>query len=292
MPSSDAPSSRKQVLVAALQWGLVQTFVLDTLARLLDNYYRATTGAFHPPGWVLSVQFATPLGLLVGGLGGYRWVTSGRAATSASAHRARVIFVGSLVTGWALAIVPTMAFGWLLGDRLFSVPYFVLPTLTAVLVFVGASLLAYRVEADWYRRRRPRLLGGVAGAFAGLLVGLVGFLAYARYLSVTGADVSLSGGPGIVAAVCLGAVAGSVLTDTERGGDRSVEFVVLLIGSLLAVSLLMTLGTVALDTVGISPFEGVLRSVWPFISAVVALTVASYLAYGVRTTVHRRITGR
>ncbi|MFB6161173.1 MAG: hypothetical protein ABEJ61_08360 [Haloferacaceae archaeon] len=108
--------------MTALQWGLVQTFVLEAVGRLLRNYYRATTDAFFPPRWVTSVQFAAPLGLLVGGLGGYRWVTSGRAATSASAHRDRVVFVGALLAGWALAIVPAMTFRWLLGNRLFSVP--------------------------------------------------------------------------------------------------------------------------------------------------------------------------
>lgn len=114
MLSRDAPSTQKQALVTALRWGLVQTFVLDTLDRLFRNYYCATTEAFLPPSWVTSIQFAAPLGLLVGGIDGYRWVTSGRAMTSASAHRNRVIFVGSLLAGWALAIIPTMAFQWLL----------------------------------------------------------------------------------------------------------------------------------------------------------------------------------
>ena len=292
MPSQDAPSTRKQALMTALQWGLVQTFVLDTLGRLLRNYYRATTDAFFPPSWVTSIQFAAPLGLLVGGIGGYRWVMSDRASTSPSAHRNRVIFVGSLLAGWALAIVPTMAFQWLLGDRLFSMPYFVLPTLTASFVFVGSYLLAYRVETAWYRRHRPRLLGAVKGAFAGLLVGFIGFIAYGGYLAATQTSYSLSAGPGIVTAVCLGAIAGYMLTDTERGGDRSAEFVVLLIISLLAFSLLMTLGMVAFNAVGVSPFRFSSSFIWPLIPVVLALGVASYLAYGVQTTFYRRFVGR
>ncbi|MFC4452104.1 MULTISPECIES: hypothetical protein [Halorussus] len=292
MPSQDAPSTQKQALVTALQWGLIQTFVLDTLGRLLRNYYRATTDAFLPPNWVTSIQFAAPLGLLVGGIGGYRWVTSNRASTSASAHRNRVIFVGSLLAGWALAIVPTMAFQWLLGDWLFSMPYFVLPTLTAISVFVGSYLLAYRVETAWYRRHRPRLLGAVKGAFAGLLVGFIGFIAYGGYLAATQTSYSLSGGPGIVTAVCLGAIAGYMLTDTERGGDRSAEFVGLLIVSLLAFSLLLTLGMVAFNAVGVSPFGFSSSFIWPLIPLVLALGVASYLAYGVQTTFYRRFVGR
>jgi len=157
---SRPPAERSRALVAALQWGLVQAFALDAVARLLRNYYRATTELFFTPGWVVTLQFAAPLGLFVGGVGGYRWARSGRAASSTAAHRTRLRFVGALLVGWALAIVPTAAFGWLLGD-LYSTPYFLLPTATAVAVLLAASLFAYRVDPAWYRRRRGRLLGAV-----------------------------------------------------------------------------------------------------------------------------------
>lgn len=292
MPAVDGPPVRRQALISALQWGLVQTFLLDTLGRLLRNYYRATTDAFLPPNWVTSIQVAAPLGLLVGGIGGYRWATSGRAATSPSAHRTRVVFVGSLLAGWALAIVPTMAFEWLLGDRLFSTPYFVLPSLTAVAVLVGSYLLAYRVDAERYRRHRSRLLGAVEGALVGLLLGFVGFIAYGGYLAATRTSYSLSGAPGVVAAVCLGAVAGYALTETERAGDRAAEFIVLLIPSLLAFGLATTLGAVALDAVGVSPFGFVPPLVVPLVPLVSALATAGYLAYGARTTFYQRLVGR
>lgn len=292
MPSPDAPSTQKQALVAALQWGLVQTFVLDTFGSLFRNYYRATTDSFFPPSWVTSIEFAAPLGLLVGGFGGYRWVTSGRAAASTSAHRTRVVFVGTLLAGWALAIVPTMAFQWLLRDRLFSIPYFVLPTLTAVAVFVASYLLAYRVDTEWYRQHRIRLLGAVTGAFAGMLLGFIGFVVYGGYLAATQTNYSLSGGPGIVVATCLGAIAGYVLTDSERGADRSAEFVVLLIVSLLGFSLLTTLSMAALGAVGVSLFEFIPSFVFSLIPLVFALGAASYLAYGVQTTFYQRIVGR
>ncbi|RDI69992.1 hypothetical protein [Halopelagius longus] len=292
MSTPDGPSTKNQALVAALQWGLVQLFVLDTLGRLLQNYYRATTDAFFPPDWVASIQFAAPLGLLVGGIGGYRWVTSGQLATSASAHRKRVVFVGSLLAGWTLAIVPTLAFQWFLGDQLFSIPYFVLPTLTAVAVFVGSHLLAYRVDSESYRRHRTRLLGAVKGAFAGLMIGMIGFVAYAGYLAATRTTYSLSGGPGIVVVVGLSAIAGYVLTDTERSGDRSAEFIVLLILFVLAFSLVTTLSMVVLKVVGV-PLLGLASSfVWPLIPLVLALTAAGYLTYGVQTTFYRRFVGR
>lgn len=279
-------------MVAALQWGLVQTFLLDTLGRLLRNYYRATTGNLLPPSWVTSIRFAAPLGLLVGGFGGYRWVTSGRAATSATAHRNRVVFVGALVAGWGLAIVPTVAFGWLLDDRLFTVPYFVIPTLAAVAAFGGAYLLAYRVEAAWYSRRRTRLLGAVQGAVGGLILGFLGFAAYGSYLAATRSNYGLDGGPGVSAAVVLGAVVGYLLADSDRDGDRAAEFLALLVLCLLGFTAAMTLGVVVLGAVGVSVFEfgaGVGLVVVPVVAA---LAVAGYLAYGARTTFFRRLVGR
>ena len=292
MPSPSTPSERKQAHIAALQWGSIQTFLLDTLGRLLRNYHRATTGAFFPPDWIASIQFAAPLGLLVGGVGGYRWVTSGRATTSASAHRNRVVFVGSLLAGWALAIVPTMALRWLLGDQLFTAPFFVFPTLVAVSVLVGSYLLAYRADPDRYRLRRKRLLGAVEGALAGLILGIVGFVAYGGYLAAIRNSYSLDGGPGIAVAACLGTVAGYVLTDTERGGDRSAEFLVLFTLTLLAFSVATALGVAALGAVG-GPRVGFTSSVvLPLVPIVLALGVAGYLAYGLRTTLFRRFVGR
>ena len=292
MPSPSAPSERKLARIAALQWGLTQAFLLDTLGRLLRNYYRVTTDAFFPPSWVTSVQFAAPLGLLVGGIGGYRWVTSGRAATSASAHRNRVVFVGSLLSGWTLAIVPTMAFQRLLGDRLFTAPFFVLPTLAAVSVFVGSYLLAYRVDTGWYRHHRGRLLGAVKGAIAGLSLGVVGFIAYGGYLAATRTNYGLDGGPGIVVGACFGAIAGYVLTDTERGGDRSAEFVFLFAISVLAFGVVTALGTAALGAVGVSPFGFTSSFIFLLAPIVLALGTAGYLAYGVRTTLYQRFVGR
>jgi len=291
MPSLNIISTRKQALVAAVQWGLVQTFVLSLLGGLLRNYYRATTDAFLPPQWVASIQFAAPLGLIVGGFGGYRWVTSGRTATSTSAHRNRIVFVGSLLAGWALSIVPTLAFQWLLGEQLFTIPYFILPTLTAISVLVGSYLLGYQVSTEWYRHHRSRLLGAVKGAFAGLLLGVIGFIAYGGYLAATQTNYSLSGGPGIVVAVSLGAIAGYVLTDSEDAGDRSAEFFVLLILSLFAFSLLTALGMVALNAIGVSPFGFSSSLLLPLIPIVLALGVASYLSYSAQTTFYRRFAG-
>ncbi|MFB6161174.1 MAG: hypothetical protein ABEJ61_08365 [Haloferacaceae archaeon] len=124
------------------------------------------------------------------------------------------------------------------------------------------------------------------------MVGFAGFVAYGGYLAATRAEYSLGGGPGIVVTACLGAVAGYALTGTERGGDRSAEFVVLSGLVLLAFGLVAALGLVALDAVGVSPFGSVPSFVLPLVVLVSTLGAARYLAYGVRTTVHRRFAGR
>jgi hypothetical protein len=178
---------------------------------------------------VTTVQFTVPLGLVVGGYGGYRRVTSGRGATTRTAHRRRVTFVGALLVGWALAIVPTLLAGVVFGDPLFETPYFVVPTLVALTVLGGAFVLAYRTDPARYARYRNRLLGGVQGALCGLLLGVTGFVLYGRYLEATRDQFSFDGSLGIAAVVGVGTVAGVLLVDTDDGGDRAAEFVTLLV---------------------------------------------------------------
>jgi hypothetical protein len=292
MAPADALSTRKQAFVTALQWGLVQAFVLDSVGRLARNYYRATTDAFIPPIWVTSIQFAAPLGLLVGGYGGYRWLTSGYGTATPAAHRARVRFVGALVAGWALAIVPTMAFQWLLDEQLFTVPYFVLPSLVAVLVFGGAYLLAYRADPDWYDQRRDRLLGGVQGAFVGLVVGFAGFILYGSYHAATRTEYSVDGGPGIVVAVGLGGLTGYLWGGRDDGGDRAAEFVTLLLIGVLGLSLASGIGVAVLSAVGVDVFGFGPFSLYPLLPLVLSLALAAYLAYSVRTNVYGRLVSR
>jgi hypothetical protein len=289
---AESPSIRRQAFVAALQWGLVQAFVFDSVGRLARNYYRATTDSFFPPDWVTSIQFAAPLGLLVGGYGGYQWLTSDRGAATLAAHRARVRFVGVLVAGWALAIVPTMAFQWLLDDQLFTVPYFILPSLVAVLVFGGAYLLAYRADPNWYDQHRNRLLDGVQGAFVGLVVGFTGFIVYGSYVAATRTEYSVDGGPGIVLTVGLGGLVGYLLGERTDNGDRAAEFVTLLLGSVLGLSLAMVLGVAVLGAAGVDLFGFGSISLYPLLPIVLALVFTTYLTYSVRTNVYGRLTGQ
>lgn len=292
MAPADAPSIKKQAFVAALQWGLVQAFVLDSIGRLARNYYRATTDSFFPPDWVTSIQFVAPLGLLVGGYGGYRWLTSGRGSATLKAHQTRVRFVGALVASWALAIVPTMAFQWVLDDRLFTVPYFVLPSLVSMLVFVGAYLLAYRIDSDWYDQHRDRLLGSAQGAFLGLVAGFVGFILYGGYVAATRTEYSVDGGSGIVVAVGLGGLAGYLWGGRGSGGDRAAEFVTLLLVSILGLSLVMGLGMAVLGAVGLDIFGFGTFYLYPLTPLILSLLLAVYLTYSVRTNVYGQLVGR
>lgn len=291
MAPADAPSAKKQAFVTALQWGLVQAFVLDSAGRLARNYYRATTDSFFPPDWVTSIQFAAPLGLLVGGYGGYRWLTSGRGTATLEAHRTRVRFVGALVASWALAIVPTIAFQWVLDEQLFTVPYFVLPSLVSVLVFVGAYLLAYRIDSDWYDQHRDRLLGGVQGAFLGLVAGFVGFILYSGYVAATRTEYSVGGGPGIVVAVGLGGLAGYLWGGRGSGGDRAAEFVTILLVSILGLSLVMGLGIAVLGAVGLDIFGFGTFYLYPLTPLILSLLLAVYLTYSVQTNVYGQLVG-
>jgi hypothetical protein len=286
-----ASPSRRYALVAALQWGLVQAFLLDSLGRFLRNYYRATTEAFFAPGWVTSIQFAAPLGLLVGGYGGYRWVTSGRGAVTEAAHRRRVGFVGALLAGWALAIVPTLAFDVVLDDRLFTVPYFLAPSLVSVLVLGGAYALAYRVPPSWYARRRNRLLGAVQGALCGLLLGLAGFVLYGQYLAATRDTYALDGSLGTVVSVVVGAAAGLALVDTDKRGECAAEFVTVLLLSGLALPLLVALVLATLNAAGLLAGFGT-PYLYPLFPVVVALGLSVYATYVARTHLSRRLLAR
>lgn len=206
-------------------------------------------------------------------------------------HRTRVEFVGALLVGWALAIVPTLVFQEILGGHLFTVPYFILPTLTALVVFLGAYLFAYHADTSWYRVHRRKVLGAVQGAFVGGIIGVVSFVIYVRYFLPVGADFSLNGGLGTVTAICLGALVGYALADTEASGDRSLEFLTLLVSMEFGVALLSAIGTYAFATTGIR--IGEIVSTLLFVGPVVlVVAVAGYLTYVSRTTFYQRLTGR
>ena len=291
MTPADSSPTRKRALVAALQWGLVSSFVFDTAGRLVRNYYRATSDAFFPPDWVFLVQLASLPALVVGAGVGYWWLASGRGDATESAHRVRVRFVGALLVGWALAIVPTAALQSVLGDAFHTVPYSLLPTLFASTALVAAYLLAYRADRTWYDRRRSRLLGVGQGALVGLLLGLTGFVVYGSYLAATRTNYALDGGPGLAVLACLGAVVGYLLGDSPETADRAAEFVTLLVLATFALSVATALAFVAVDAFGLG-FPGSTMLVYPLAPLLAALALATYLTYRVRTNVYGRIVGR
>lgn len=289
IPSPPGPRAvRRRASVAAIQWGLVYGYVLDTVGRFFTNYYRATAGASVPPDWVNTVRLAIPLGLLVGGVGGYRWVVGGRGSATAAAHRKRWVFVGALLAGGAFSWAPTVV----LGDRLYAVPYFLVPTLVAVAVFAVAVALGYRVDRAWYRRRRRKLGGAVQGALGGFLVLLFGGFAYGVYTAAARVErpsvaVGLDGGLVVPLAVGVGAVAGYAAADSEASGDRAAEFLTVVLLAFFGGTPVLALVALVVGVLG-GPVTGVVASAvlaaGPF---VLSVGVAGYLTWGARTEVHR-----
>lgn len=290
MPSEE-PTERTRAVVAGLQWGLTQAFVLDSIAALLANYYRATTADFLAPGWVRSIGVAVPVAFVIGGLFGYHRVTSGRAEPGPAAHHARVRFTGALLVGWALAIVPVMAMDSVLGDRLYPVPRFLLPSLIHVATLGAAGYLGYGTDGGWYDRHRTDLLGAVQGTLSGLLVGLLAFVGYGWYLQSTRANFSLDGGPLVVICVVLGGLAGYSLADRIDAGDRGPEFVTLLILSSFSLGIAGGVAMVALRSLGVIPFSIGGMLFYPTVPIVLGFLTTVYLTYVVRTDVYRRLVG-
>jgi len=149
-----APSTARQGHVAALQWGLVQAALVGLVGDLLSGYYDLTTESVFVPGWVLSVQAAPLVVFFVGAYGGHTWVTGGYATTTREANRTRLRFVVALVGLW-VAHLP-LELGLLVAVdsallRAFGPPSFTL------LLFVGAYLLAYRVDPSVFGRVQERL---------------------------------------------------------------------------------------------------------------------------------------
>lgn len=284
-----ADTRPRHALAAALQWGLVQAYLLDTVGQLLTNYYGTTAEAFAAPGWVSSIQFAVPLAFLVGAYGGYRWVTAEGGATTASAHRARLRSAGALLVGWALAVLPSVALRAVVEAPLVTVPTFLLPGATAVVVLAAAYWVGYRVSGAWYARNRGRLLHAAQGALAGLLVGFAGFVGYGAYLRATRASYSLDGTPSILAGALVGACIGTALADRFEP-DRAAEFIVVLACGSATLALLSTVVSYAVVVVGILP--GVMSiPLLPLAFPLLLLLLATYLTYVARTDLHRRLVG-
>ncbi|MBO4248045.1 hypothetical protein IL252_09480 [Halomicrobium sp. IBSBa] len=292
MPAESPPSERRQSLVAALQWGLCCSFVVDSAASAVRNYYRATSEAFLPPQWVFVLQLATFPALLVGGVAGYSWLRTDRGITTTDAHQRRIRFTGALFAGWALAIVPTLLYQSVLGDGLYTVPWFLLPSLTSLFVLLIADVLGYRTDPGWYEQYRNVLLGAVQGALVGLCLGLVGFAIYTEYLLRSPArNVSVDAGPATIGLAVAGAAVCAGLNARYDGGDRASEFVTLLVLSVFGLSLATVPALFVLSAVGI-PFGAAGGLVYPGLSTVCALLLATILAYRVRTNVYRRLTGQ
>lgn len=289
-----AAASRRQIVVATLQWGLVQTFLLQTAAGVLAGYDAWIGGV--PPAWPSSLRFAALPAFLVGAYGGYRWLDAGPGAATSDAHRRRVRFLGAFLVGWALAVVPALVWGVVVGEPLGTPAGALLPGLSGLAALAAAWLFGYRRGADgpaWYRRRRGHVLGAVAGCLTGiavcvLLVATLGPTLDGPGRTSTPAHVTPLVG---VAIATLGGVAVGT-----RVPDRVREYLTLLVASTLALSVAVGVGAVFLAVSGLGESLGglagsvgaTLAFVVPFASALVASAVAAFWA---ETDVVARVVG-
>jgi hypothetical protein len=132
----------------------VQAALVAVVAGLLSGYYDLTTDSIFVPGWVLSVQAAPLVGFFVGAYGGYSWATGGYASTTREAHRTRLRFVVALVGLWCLHVPLELGLLVAVDSPLLRA---VAPPVFTLLVLVGASLLAYRVDPAVFGRAQERL---------------------------------------------------------------------------------------------------------------------------------------
>lgn len=230
--SDEYAASRKAKVVGAIQWAAVGFSASNALWQAVSDYYLFVRDGF-------SIGLPSPFGTLLYGLlvaslfgglvGGYVWV--GRRTDSAERerreHRRRVAFLFVLLSLGVAALVAEMGVSELLGDRFYTVPYFLVAPALDLLALVGAYGLVYRTDLDWTdaggesasgRRAdgsyRPSLVagavGGVQWAVTALYLGVVVFGVVSEYLVRTRTSVNFGLGFPFVAAVALAFVAGYV----------------------------------------------------------------------------------
>jgi hypothetical protein len=148
----DGPPTGRQALVAACQWGFVQASLLATVGDLFVAYHRFTTDSVFVPGWILAVGLTVPVALLVGGHGGWTWVSRGYGERTRETHRRRRRFVLAGVVLWPAHLLPEVGLRVVLTDGATTLAGVLLGPCSTLAVLVGAYLLAYRVDPAVYDR--------------------------------------------------------------------------------------------------------------------------------------------
>lgn len=220
--------SRKAKVVGAIQWAAVGFSASTAVWQAVSDYYLFVRDSFFSLG--IPEPFGTILygfvvvSLLGGLVGGYFWV--GRHTDSAEQesreHRTRVSFLLVLLSLGIVSLVVEMAASELLGDRFYTVPYFLLSPILDLLVLGATYALVYRSDIDWtdvggtsadgaYRPSRVAgAVGGVQWAVTALYLGFVAFGLVGEYLLRTRESFSLDLGGWFVAGVAAAFVVGYV----------------------------------------------------------------------------------
>jgi hypothetical protein len=271
-------ASRKTKVVAAIQWAVVGYSATTPLWKAVSDYYFFVRDGFSvgipdPFGMAL---YALVVASIPGGLvGGYVW--AGRRADSAESerreHRRRVAFLFVLLSLGVASLVARMVVSGLLGDRFFTVPYFLASPVLDLLALAGAYALVYRAGVDFTDvggsptdavtrdettpggttpdgTYRPSLaagaVGGVQWAVTALYLGFAAFGIIGEYLLRTRQSVDLQLGLPFVAAVLAAFVVGYVrvrrpTTSAEAAQSahrRRVEYVLAVFGFAFVLSIL------------------------------------------------------
>lgn len=258
--------SRKAKVIGAMQWAAVGYSASSALWQAVTDYYLFVRDAFglpEPLGAVLWVLFV--VATLGGLVGGYLWVKrhTDSAEREHREHRKRVAFLFVLLALGIVALLAKMAVSELLGERLYTVPYFLVPSVLDFLALAGAYGLVYAVDVDWtdaggqttdgtYRPSRVAgAVGGVQWAVTALYLGVLGFAVVSEYLVRTRESFSLDPAWELIAGITVAFVVGYLrarrptdsATAAREAHLRRVEYVLLVFAFGFVLALL---GVVAL----------------------------------------------
>jgi hypothetical protein len=289
--------SRKAKVVGAIQWAAVGLSVSTALWGLTTDYYWLVRDGFAAE--IPRLLETTLLGFyylsIAGGLvAGYLWVKrrTDSAEQERREHRTRVAFLFVLLAVGVVSFVVEATLSDLLGDRLYTVPYFVLPSAFDLLGLVAAYALVYATDGDWtggggktidgaYRPSRiAGVVGGVQWGVTALYLGSVCFALVIEYLMRTRESISIDLGREFVLAVGVAFAAGYVwarrpvdseATARETHGRR-VEYVLTFFALAFALSLFVTGAIAVLSSIGYG-----LAMVW-FVAVVGLSLLFAYVA--------------
>lgn len=298
-------ASRKTKVVGAIQWGFVGFTLASAVTGAITDYYffvREGFGVGIPSPWGTVTSLAIPVAVLCGLVAGYSWVAHGTRSPEQERreHRKRVEFVVLLLLLGFVSMVVRAAASELLGEALFTVPYFLLPAVLGLLELPVAYAAVYVFDVNLTDATaggvstdgsyRPSRLAGVVGgaqwALTALYGGFVAFGVVSSYLMSTRESFSFSPVWHLLAAVAVAFVAGYLWARRDVASEsaaelahrRRIEYLLALIAAGIAVGLLLGVAMTALGGVATGVRFFALYAVGTFGVSVVAAYLLVYVA--------------